>query len=201
MDPFIGEVVMFAGNFAPRGWAFCDGQLLPISTNTALFSLLGTTYGGDGRTTFALPDLRGRAPIGPRHGPGLSSYDLGEIDYSLQGVLKKAPEAISVTLIRPFPNEIKNAMMVLGAVESLIFVFLILYFVFIKMRFFGWTKVLFKDPFLISSFVFVLIFAFVVGFTSYNYGALFRYKIPCMCFYFLIVVLPYYLNKNQVKES
>ena len=62
-EPFIGQVTMFAGNFAPRGWAFCDGQLLPISQNTALFSLLGTIYGGDGRTTFALPDLRGRMPV------------------------------------------------------------------------------------------------------------------------------------------
>lgn len=69
---------MFGGNFAPRGWAFCDGQLLAISQNTALFSILGTTYGGDGRTTFALPDLRGRAPIGPRNGPGLSDYRLGQ---------------------------------------------------------------------------------------------------------------------------
>jgi len=77
-EPLIAEIKMFGGNFAPRGWAFCDGQLLPISQNTALFSLLGTTYGGDGRTTFALPDLRGRAAIGPRHGPGLSSYQLGQ---------------------------------------------------------------------------------------------------------------------------
>lgn len=77
-DPFIAQVVIFGGNFAPRGWAFCDGQLLAISSNTALFSILGTTYGGDGRTTFALPDLRGRAPIGPRSGPGLSSYQLGQ---------------------------------------------------------------------------------------------------------------------------
>jgi microcystin-dependent protein len=77
-DPFIGQVTIFAGNFAPRGWAFCDGQLLPISSNTALFSILGTTYGGDGRTTFALPDLRGRVAIGPRHGSGLSDYRLGQ---------------------------------------------------------------------------------------------------------------------------
>ncbi len=76
-SPLLGSVIIFAGNFAPRGWAFCDGQLLPISQNTALFSLLGTTYGGDGRTTFALPDLRGRAPIGPRTGPGLSTFPLG----------------------------------------------------------------------------------------------------------------------------
>jgi microcystin-dependent protein len=77
-NPFLGSVVLFAGNFAPRGWAFCDGQLLPIAQNTALFSLLGTTYGGNGQTTFALPDLRGRHPVGPRQGPGLSNVDLGE---------------------------------------------------------------------------------------------------------------------------
>ena len=69
---------MFAGNFAPRSWAFCDGQLLPIAQNQALFSILGTTYGGDGRTTFALPDLRGRAAIHPGTGPGLSNRQLGE---------------------------------------------------------------------------------------------------------------------------
>ena len=69
---------MFGGNFAPRGWAFCDGQLLAISSNQALFSILGTTYGGDGRTTFALPDLRGRVSIHPGSGPGLSTYKLGE---------------------------------------------------------------------------------------------------------------------------
>ena len=77
-DPFIAEIVMFGGNFAPRGWALCDGQLLPISQNQALFSLLGTTFGGDGRTNFALPDLRGRAAIHPGNGPGLSSYRLGQ---------------------------------------------------------------------------------------------------------------------------
>ena len=75
--PFIGEVIMFGGNFAPRGWAFCDGQLLPIAQNTALFSLLGTTYGGDGRTTFGLPDLRGRVPVAAGNGPGLSDRRLG----------------------------------------------------------------------------------------------------------------------------
>lgn len=63
VEPLLGEISMFAGNFAPRGWAFCDGQLIPISQNPALFSILGTTYGGDGRTTFGLPDLRGRSPI------------------------------------------------------------------------------------------------------------------------------------------
>ncbi|SEK88590.1 Microcystin-dependent protein [Colwellia chukchiensis] len=75
--PFIGEMRYFAGNFAPRGWAFCDGQLLPISQNTALFSLLGTMYGGDGRTTFALPDMRGRALIHSGNGPGLTPVTQG----------------------------------------------------------------------------------------------------------------------------
>ena len=77
-DPFVGEVRIFTGNFPPTGWAFCDGQLLPISQNTALFSLLGTTYGGDGRTTFALPNLQGAMPMGPGNGPGLTPRALGE---------------------------------------------------------------------------------------------------------------------------
>ena len=72
ISPFVAEINIFAGNFAPRGWAFCDGQLLPISQNTALFSLLGTSYGGDGRTTFGLPDLRGRVPMHAGTGPGLT---------------------------------------------------------------------------------------------------------------------------------
>lgn len=76
-EPFVGEIRMFAGNFAPRGWAFCDGQLLAISQNDALFSLLGTIYGGDGRTTFGLPDMRGRIPLHQGQGPGLSSRRLG----------------------------------------------------------------------------------------------------------------------------
>ena len=76
-EPFVGEIRMFAGNFAPRGWAFCDGQLLAVSQNDALFSLLGTIYGGDGRTTFGLPDLRGRLPIHSGTGPGLSARRLG----------------------------------------------------------------------------------------------------------------------------
>jgi microcystin-dependent protein len=77
-EPFLAEIKLFAGNFAPRGWAMCNGQILPISQNTALFSLLGTTYGGNGQTTFALPDFRGRAPVGPGTGPGLSTRSLGE---------------------------------------------------------------------------------------------------------------------------
>lgn len=77
-DPFVAEIRMFGFNFAPKGWAFCNGQILPISQNTALFSLLGTTYGGDGKSTFALPNLQGSAPMHPGQGPGLSLYDLGE---------------------------------------------------------------------------------------------------------------------------
>lgn len=76
-EAFVGEIRMFAGNFAPRGWAYCDGQLLAVSQNDALFSLLGTIYGGDGRTTFGLPDLRGRIPIHAGSGPGLSERRLG----------------------------------------------------------------------------------------------------------------------------
>jgi microcystin-dependent protein len=77
-EPFVAEIMIFAGNFAPRGWAFCNGQLLPIAQNTALFSLIGTTYGGDGRTTTGLPNLQGRAPMHPGTGPGLSTRRLGE---------------------------------------------------------------------------------------------------------------------------
>jgi microcystin-dependent protein len=78
-SPFVAEIRIFAGNFAPTGWATCDGQLLPISQNTALFSLLGTTYGGDGKSTFALPDMQGNAPMMFGQGAGLSLYDLGQI--------------------------------------------------------------------------------------------------------------------------
>ena len=78
MDTFIGQIIMFAGNFAPRDWAFCDGELLPISQNQSLYSILGTTYGGDGRTTFGLPDFRGRVPIGKGQGNGLTTRRMGE---------------------------------------------------------------------------------------------------------------------------
>lgn len=77
-EPFIAEIRIFAGNFAPRGWAFCDGQLLPVAQNTALFSIIGTTYGGDGRTTTALPNMQGRAPMHPGRGPGLTARRLGQ---------------------------------------------------------------------------------------------------------------------------
>src|SRR6476469_336542 len=77
-DPFVAEIRIFPFNFAPKGWAFCNGQILPLSQNTALFSLLGTTYGGDGKSNFALPNMQGNAPMHPGQGPGLSLYDLGE---------------------------------------------------------------------------------------------------------------------------
>lgn len=78
MDPFVAEIRIFPFTFAPKGWAFCDGQILPLSQNTALFSLLGTTYGGDGKSNFALPNMQGNAPMHPGQGPGLSLHDLGE---------------------------------------------------------------------------------------------------------------------------
>lgn len=78
-DPFIGQISMFAGTFAPRGWAFCNGQILPIAQNSALFAILGTTYGGNGQTTFALPNLQGRAPVHQGQSPGTSHYVLGQV--------------------------------------------------------------------------------------------------------------------------
>ncbi len=78
-EPYLGMIIITPYTFAPRGWAFCAGQILPIAQNTALFSLLGTTFGGNGQTTFALPDLRGRYPIGVGQGPGLANYDLGQV--------------------------------------------------------------------------------------------------------------------------
>src|SRR5262249_54546813 len=78
-NPFVAEIRIFTGNFAPKGWAFCNGQVMPISQNTALFSLLGTTYGGDGKTTFALPNMQGSSPMHPGQGPGLTDRVLGEI--------------------------------------------------------------------------------------------------------------------------
>ena len=87
-NPFLAQIMLFAGNFAPRGWAFCEGQLLPISQYSALFSLVGTTYGGDGRTTFGLPDLRGRVAVEPGQGAGLSDYRLGQKGGSPQVTLQ-----------------------------------------------------------------------------------------------------------------
>jgi microcystin-dependent protein len=86
-DPFVAEIRIFAGNFAPKGWASCDGQLLPISQNTALFSLLGTMYGGDGKSTFALPNMQGNAPMMWGQGSGLSLHDEGEMSGTPQVTL------------------------------------------------------------------------------------------------------------------
>ena len=109
-EPLLGEIIMFAGNFAPRGWAFCDGQLLPINQNQALFSILGSTYGGDGRTTFALPDLRGRFPLHPGSGPGLTSRNLGE---------KAGEEAVTLTVPDlPSHSHSQNASSGEGAFDS-----------------------------------------------------------------------------------
>lgn len=90
-NPYVGEIRMFGGNFAPAGWAFCNGQLLPVSEHDALFSLIGTTYGGDGRTTFALPDLRGRVPVHQGAGPGLSPYRMGQA-YGTEEVTLTTPQ-------------------------------------------------------------------------------------------------------------
>lgn len=90
MDPFIGQIVMFGGNFAPRSWALCNGQLLPISQYTALYSIIGVYYGGDGRSTFALPDLRGRFAVGTGQGPGLQIKPLGAMGGSETNVLSMA---------------------------------------------------------------------------------------------------------------
>ncbi|MEO0589463.1 MAG: tail fiber protein [Pseudomonadota bacterium] len=105
-DAYIGEIMMFGGTFCPRNWAPAQGQLLPISSNSALFSILGTTYGGDGRTTFGLPDLRGRVPVGVGQGPGLSSYSLGA---------KGGAENTSTSQVRTAPSTAANGVNALTA--------------------------------------------------------------------------------------
>jgi len=104
-DPFIGEIIMFAGNFAPRGWALCDGQLLQISQYSALFSVLGTTYGGDGRVTFGLPELRGRAPIHAGTGPGLQNRRLGQKGGSTTLTSSQLPNHTHTATIRAYGEE------------------------------------------------------------------------------------------------
>lgn len=103
-DPFVAEIRIFPFNFAPRGWAWCNGQLLPLAQNTALFSLLGTTYGGNGKTTFALPDLQGRAPMHPGQGPGLSLHDLGETGGAETVTLLESEMPNHTHAVMTFPN-------------------------------------------------------------------------------------------------
>lgn len=108
MEPFIGMIVQFGGNFAPRGWALCDGQLLPISSNSALFSILGTTYGGDGRSTFGLPDLRGRVAMHAGTGSGLTPRSLGH---------KSGAETVTLT-VNQMPNHNHRINLLDGASTS-----------------------------------------------------------------------------------
>jgi microcystin-dependent protein len=103
-DPFVAEIRIFPFNFAPKGWAFCDGQLLPLSQNTALFSLLGTTYGGDGKSNFALPNMQGNAPMHPGQGPGLSLHDLGETGGTEFVTLLESEMTAHNHLVQAFPN-------------------------------------------------------------------------------------------------
>jgi microcystin-dependent protein len=109
-DPFVAEIRIFPFNFAPKGWAWCNGQLLPISQNTALFSLLGTTYGGDGKSTFALPNLEGSAPLHPGQGPGLSLYDLGQMGGSDTVTLLESeiPAHSHAMLAAPDPSDLQQ---------------------------------------------------------------------------------------------
>jgi microcystin-dependent protein len=103
-EPFVAEIRIFGFNFAPKGWAFCNGQLIPISQNTALFSLLGTTYGGDGITTFALPNFQGSAPMHPGQGPGLSLRDLGETGGQQTVTLLQSQMPAHAHTARGYPN-------------------------------------------------------------------------------------------------
>ena len=103
-DPFVAEIRIFPFNFAPKGWTWCDGQLMPLSQNTALFSLLGTTYGGDGKSNFALPDLQGRSPMHPGQGPGLSLHDLGETGGSETVTLLESEIPAHAHLLKANPN-------------------------------------------------------------------------------------------------
>jgi microcystin-dependent protein len=108
MDPFVAEIRIFPFNFAPKGWAFCDGQLLPLSQNTALFSLLGTTYGGDGKSNFALPNMQGNAPMHPGQGPGLSLHDLGETGGSETVTLLESEIPSHAHTLRASPDDADN---------------------------------------------------------------------------------------------
>jgi microcystin-dependent protein len=123
-QPFIGEIRMFAGNFAPAGWALCEGQVMPISQNAALFSLIGTTYGGDGVNTFALPDLRSRVPMSQGQGPGLSSYIIGEsegeetVTLTLPQIPAHRHVLQAVNAIGSFPDPVNSEWAELSAVNA-----------------------------------------------------------------------------------
>ncbi|HEV3469971.1 MAG TPA: tail fiber protein [Pyrinomonadaceae bacterium] len=106
MEPFLGQIMMVPYNFAPHGWAFCDGQIMPIDQNTALFALIGTVFGGDGRTTFALPDLRGRVPVhvGGSQGPGVSSYQLGEMGGQEQVLIEPRQIGADIKATQALPD-------------------------------------------------------------------------------------------------
>ena len=111
-EPYLGMICIYPYTFAPRGWAFCAGQILPIAQNTALFSLLGTTFGGNGQTTFALPDLRGRFPVGAGQGPGLQNYDLGQVAGSENATLLASnipPHSHSLNAFADAPTSSKPA--------------------------------------------------------------------------------------------
>jgi microcystin-dependent protein len=119
MDPFVAEIRIFPFNFAPKGWAFCDGQLLPLSQNTALFSLLGTTYGGDGKSNFALPNMQGNAPMHPGQGPGLSLHDLGEVGGSqtvslLESEIPSHSHAMSASKSDAIDTNVNNELLAKG---------------------------------------------------------------------------------------
>jgi microcystin-dependent protein len=119
MDPFVAEIRIFPFNFAPKGWAFCDGQVLPISQNTALFSLLGTTYGGDGKSTFQLPNLQGNAPMFYGQGPGLSLYDIGEMGGSptvtlIDTQLASHNHGVNATTVQGTSNDPSNNLLCEG---------------------------------------------------------------------------------------
>ena len=124
-DPFVAEIRMFAGNFAPKGWATCDGQLLPISQNTALFSLLGTTYGGDGKSTFALPDLQGSVPVGQGQSTTGTDYFLGQQSGTDNVTLLQTEMPVHTHLVQAYSDDpadvtVPGPNVILGLAQALL---------------------------------------------------------------------------------